>query len=282
MVPLIPGGSDTPSADYASSPASAPSTADALPRRLLTVAHRGASVEHRENTLEAFARALELGADAIELDVRVTRDGTVVVHHDADVPRPAASGRTAIAALTLAELRTVDLGGGARVPTLDEVMELVAGRAEVFVELKRPVEEAPVVACVARHRAPYALHSFDHDAIARLAVRAPHIRRGILFDDPLVDPVLELTAHLHRTLAHDVWPRFDHVTPGFTDAAHALGARVIAWTINDARTGYDAARLGVDGICTDDVRWLLALNATAAGSPRPARSSTLAPPPMHI
>lgn len=273
------------SASTRSSTSSLPANVDAtaLPRRVLAVAHRGASTEFRENTLPAFARALALGADAIELDVRVTRDGIVVVHHDEGVRRSPDEGvPVAIHGLSLAELRTVDLGDGTRVPTLDEVMELVAGRAEVFVELKRPVAEAPVIACVERHRAPFALHSFDHDAIARLAVRAPHIRRGILFDDPLVHPLLELTVHLDRTKAHDVWPRFDHVDRAFVDTAHALGARVIPWTVNDAATGRELTSLGVDGICTDDVRWLRTLDESTVGSPTAPASSTFAPPPMHI
>lgn len=258
--------------------------AGAIPRRVLAVAHRGASVEYRENTLGAFARALALGADAIELDVRVTRDGAVVVHHDADVPweaqRVLGPRRVQISELTLADVQAVDLGGGARIPTLDEVMELVGGRAEVFVELKRPVVSEPVVACLARHRRPYALHSFDHDAIARLAATAPQIRRGILFDDPIHDPVAELRAHLARTGARDVWPRFDLVTPAVIETAHALGARVIAWTVNDVRAGIDLAAAGVDGLCSDDVRWMRRAADEATTSPMASDSSTLAPPQM--
>lgn len=261
-----------------------PEDAGVIPRRVLAVAHRGASLEHRENTLGAFARALEVGADAIELDVRVTRDGAVVVHHDADVqwdgPEAVVARRAPIADLTLAAVRSVDLGGGTRIPTLDDVMELVAGRAEVFVELKRPVVAAPVVACLARHRRPYALHSFDHGAIARLAVAAPHIRRGILFDDPIHDPVAELRAHVARTGARDVWPRFDLVTPAVIETAHALGARVIAWTVNDLRSGIDLAAAGIDGICSDDVRWMRRARDGAAISPMAGDSSTLAPPQM--
>lgn len=231
--------------------------------------------------MPAFARALELGVDAIELDVRVTRDGIVVVHHDADVRLAPRGPRAPIERLAAAELRAVDLGGGIGIPTLDEVMELVAGRAEVFVELKRPVAEDAVLACVARHRGPYALHSFDHDAIERLAERAPHIRRGILFDDAFVDPMLELTAHLRRTQAHDVWPRHDLVTPALARAARLHGTRVIAWTVNDAQAGRAAVAAGVDGICTDDARWLLALRQPTLGSPAALPSSTLAPPMMH-
>lgn len=265
-------------------PTPTPDDAGVVPARVLAVAHRGASRDYRENTLAAFARALELGADAIELDVRVTRDGRVVVHHDADVQwerdGTVSARRRTIDRLTLAEVRAVDLGGGARIPTLDEVMELVAGRAEVFVELKRPVVADPVVACLGRHRRPYALHSFDHDAIARLAATAPHIRRGILFDDPLHDPAVELAAHLARTGARDVWPRYDLASPALVDVAHALGARVIAWTVNDVRAGVDLVAMGIDGVCSDDVRWMRASRDAGVASPVAAASSTLAPPQM--
>ncbi len=98
-------------------------------------AHRGASFELPENTLDAFALAIELGADAIETDAHMTRDGHVVLSHDPTGQRAAGTAR-AIKDMTLAEIRTWDLGAsfvprraGAfhsnqafRMPTLDEAL----------------------------------------------------------------------------------------------------------------------------------------------------------------
>ena len=91
------------------------------------IAHRGASHERPENTLPAFTRAVELGADGVELDVHLTADGALVVHHDAvprDPPTSALAGR-GIGSLTLEELGRFRVGGEA-IPTLDAVIRAVA------------------------------------------------------------------------------------------------------------------------------------------------------------
>ena len=226
-----------------------------MPHRPLRIAHRGASREFRENTLPAFARALALGADAIELDVHVTRDGVVVVHHDFDV-RVAGGTAVPIAGATLHELQQVDVGGGTRIPTLADVADLVGASAELLVDLKGHGVEEAVVACLTGHTGPYALHSFDHAAIERVVARWPSIRRGLLFDDAPAD----LAASVARAGALDVWPRGDLATPGFVDDAHRLGLRVIAWTVNDPADAATLAARGVDGICTDDVSLLAGLS----------------------
>lgn len=221
-----------------------------MPHRPLWVAHRGASREHRENTLAAFARALELGADAIELDVHLTSDGIPVVHHDPEVRT--GDSTIPIASSTLADLRKGGIAHGPHIPTLAETCDLVGGRAELLVELKGTGIERAVITALRDHRGPWAVHSFDHAAIARVAAAFPATRRGLLYDTNPID----LPADVARAAAHDVWPRVDLATLALVDHAHALGLRVIAWTVNDPARGAALAADGVDGLCTDDVRWL--------------------------
>ncbi len=221
-----------------------------MPHHPMWVAHRGASREHRENTLAAFARALELGADAIELDVHCSADGHIIVHHDPDVVHGGA--RLSIASAALDDIQAIDLGDGERIPTLEEVSELVGGSAELFVEIKGAGIEAQVIEALRRHSGPVAVHSFDHAAIERAAELAPHVRRGLLFDTPPDS----LEAAVTRTNAHDAWLRGDLATEQLVQEAHSLGLRVIAWTINDPQDGATLISRGVDGICTDDVSWL--------------------------
>src|SRR5205809_7784513 len=102
-----------------------PQTFEPAQARLERVAHRGAPRERVENTLASFQRALEVGADAIELDVHLTSDGLVVVHHD-----EAARGRR-IATTPWRELSVLDLGG-ATMPRLEEVLVAVGERATVY------------------------------------------------------------------------------------------------------------------------------------------------------
>src|SRR5512135_1831254 len=108
----------------------------------LVIAHRGSSASAPENTLAAFQLAVEQEADAIELDVDLTRDGHVVVMHDATIDRTT-DGHGRVTELTLAEIRGVDAGAwkaaafdGERVPLLEEVFEAMGQRVLINVEIK--------------------------------------------------------------------------------------------------------------------------------------------------
>ncbi|HET7621499.1 MAG TPA: glycerophosphodiester phosphodiesterase [Gemmatimonadaceae bacterium] len=220
--------------------------------RPLLIAHRGAPRERPENTLPSFLRALELGADGIELDVHRSRDGVLVVHHD-EVPRAVApSGRFAgrrIDALTFDELQGFAVGGSALIPTLDEVLAAVKGRARVFIELKGAGTEEGAVKAIRASVAPErcAVHSFDHAAVRRVHEAAPEIRCGILFDRAPVD----VAASMRESGATDVWPQWALVDAPLVDAVHAAGGRVIPWTVNRADAARSLAALGVDALCTD-------------------------------
>src|SRR5688500_20309591 len=78
----------------------------------------------------------------------------------------------------------------------------------------------------------FALHSFDHDAIARVARLAPDVRRGVLLDRGLSNPQAVLRASVARTGASDVWPHWTLVDPALTGLAREFDARVITWTVN--------------------------------------------------
>jgi glycerophosphoryl diester phosphodiesterase len=217
------------------------------------VAHRGAPREHPENTLPSFARALELGADAIELDVHATRDGVVVVHHD-PVPRATSPdrrlARRAIAELTLDQLRTFNVASGVGIPTLAEVLALVGDAALVYVELKGANVEPAAIDVIRSHRTRCAVHSFDHAAVTRARLLAPEIRRGVLFSRRPVNPVQVMQA----AGALDVWPEWPLIDAALVNSVHAVGGSVIAWTVNDVAVAGHLSSVGVDGICTDDLR----------------------------
>ncbi len=105
------------------------------PERPLVIAHRGASAHRPENTMPAFALAVEQRADMIETDLHVTRDGAVVITHDEELA--GIGGRGEIADATLAEIRALDAGAGARVPTLDEMLDAFGAAIAFNLELKK-------------------------------------------------------------------------------------------------------------------------------------------------
>jgi len=198
----------------------------------------------RENSLAGFALALELGADGIELDVHATPDGVVVVHHD-----PGLADGTSIAATAWGELRRRESAPGVAIPTLGDVLELVSGRATVYVEVKGPRIEALVDAQLRTYAGEAAIHSFDHALIARLHAAGCPRPLGILFDAS-IDAI---GRSMERTGAQHVWPRFSLVTPALVEAVHAHGGQVIAWTVNDPQVARRMTAAGVDGLCGDDI-----------------------------
>ncbi len=217
------------------------------------IAHRGAPRELDENTLEGFLRAVERGADAVELDVHTTRDGAVVIHHDPEIARP--GGRPApIVAMTLDDVRACVLPRGGRVPTLGEVLDALGGQAVVYVEIKGAGAGEPAAEVARAHGHRFAFHSFDHDAVLRLRARWPDFHYGFLFDAGT--PRIETLAAGVPVGIRDLWVHRTLVTPRLATAAHTAGRRLIAWTVNDPPEARRFASLGVDGLCSDDVRLL--------------------------
>ena len=217
------------------------------------IAHRGASRECRENTLPAFARALELGADGIELDVHASSDGVVVVHHDfvprAAPPTPKLAGRP-IAELTARELRGFRFEDGSGIPELREVIDLVGDGATLYVEQKGRGIERAVIDCLAHGSGRYAMHSFDHAAMKRARSASPDMEVGILLSSYLIEPEHALRA----VRARDYWQSLEFTDADLVDRVHAAAGRVIVWTVNRPEDAASLAAMGVDGICTDDLR----------------------------
>ncbi len=208
------------------------------------VAHRGANREAPENTIAAFQRALEIGVHGIELDVQLTRDAVPVVHHDAKLrgtDRP-------IASLSLAELRA-----SSDTPTLDEVLELVDKRCQLYVEIKAAAAVASVVERLKTRHSWCAVHSFDHRIVANARLLDPDLTTGIL----LVSYLVDIVAALRAAGARDLWQQADYVDRDLVDRVHDAGGRVFAWTVNSVPRARELVDIGVDVICTDSARELV-------------------------
>lgn len=98
-------------------------------------AHRGFSSDYPENTMSAFRAALDVGVDQLETDVRVTKDGELVLIHDSTVDRTT-NGAGKVNTFTLAELKELDAGNGERVPTFVELMELVKDHPTITLDIE--------------------------------------------------------------------------------------------------------------------------------------------------
>ncbi len=195
----------------------------------------------RENTLASFDLALQHGADAIELDVHVSADAVVVVHHDAELRDADATPISSLSAWELARRG---------VPTLDEVCDLVGDRVVLYVEAKAPRSATQIVECLTRQSVRAAVHSFDYQVVNAVRSLAPGLPVGLLVATRDADAVSLARKHGVR----DVWPAVNLIDARLVDSLHARGARVIAWTANDVNDARRLHELGVDGLCTDDVR----------------------------
>lgn len=238
----------------------------ALPSPLL-IGHRGLNTVAPENTLEAITAAADLGVDGVEIDVRPTRDDAVVVFHDRELSRMTNRPHR-IEALDRRELDAIDLGHGARIPLLEDVLELCRQRdLFVNVELKRDVPSrrrlvGAVARCLRRHdrRLPMIVSSFDPAMLADFRRRAPLIPVGVLYASRH-RWVRRLATPLRAAALHP-----DHRLLRATDlrAAHAVGRRVMCWTVNSEQAARRLLDMGVDGVMTDDPERLLSLFGRAA------------------
>jgi glycerophosphoryl diester phosphodiesterase len=241
---------------------------------MLTIAHRGASSLYPENTLRAFIAAADLGADMCEFDVRMTRDGEVVVIHDATVNRTT-DGRGRVAAMDAVAIRRLDAGVrfGAEfrdepIPTLAEVVAALSApsgkrcgrRCGMDVELKERGLEGRVCEILRERGAieDAIVSSFDWDQLKIVAAQEPGLRLALLGEEAPA-ALLQAAAAMH---AFAIAPRFDIADGTLCIEAHRLGLAVYVWTVDDAPTMRWLRASGVDGIMTNYLERLREVVAT--------------------
>jgi glycerophosphoryl diester phosphodiesterase len=255
----------------------------------MLVAHRGGARLAPENTLMAFRLAVDAWwADMLEMDAHLTRDGQVVVIHDATVDRTTdGSGR--VADLTLREIQALDAGyrfvdasgghpfrgRGAVVPTLDEVL-VACPNVWINVECKSAAVAEPLAALVARHGAQErVLIAAEREAFRRgaRAHRGPwgaSREQGLLFwllhALPGGSPY---TPRADVLQVPEVWKGRRIVTPRFIREAHRLNLPVQVWTVNATEDMRRLLEWGADGIQTDRPDLLSALLTELGGRPVP-------------
>ena len=147
----------------------------ATPSQSVTiVAHRGLAEGVPENTLAAFRQSIANGISIIELDLRITKDGQLVVLHDLTVDRTTDCAGAA-ADMTLARIKTCNAGNGERVPTFGEVIALAHGKpVRILADVKAGTPIGPVLGAIkqakAEHQAILGLRSVKQVVRAREAL----------------------------------------------------------------------------------------------------------------
>ncbi|MFI6622096.1 glycerophosphodiester phosphodiesterase [Streptomyces sp. NPDC050528] len=212
----------------------------------LTIGHRGVMGLEPENTLRSFVAAEQAGLDVIELDLHLSKDGALVVMHDADVDRTT-DGTGPIAERTLGELRTLDAGRGERVPTFDEVLDAV--RSPVQAEIK-DLAAARALAEVMHRRnlvERVEVSSFHDEAIAEIARLVPGVRTALIASRFGPDVVERATEAGAETVCLNI----RRLTLEVVEAARKADLRIIGWVVNTQDQLRLVRALGLDGATTD-------------------------------
>lgn len=227
--------------------------------KVLVIGHRGAAGVAPENTLGSFQLAVRQGSDAIELDVHPSRDGEIVVCHDHTLDRTTGSTGS-IKELSFAEISQADAGSwfsssfaGERIPSLEEVFELVSKEVEVNVEIKEDSEELRSnLIQLLRSRGlmnRVFVSSFNHRCLIELKKAAPEIRIGLLYKDDYIAPS-DVKTRFDAEI-YSLHPHHSFVDEAFMQDARSNNLQVYPWTVNNKERMLELIEVGVSGIITD-------------------------------
>jgi len=243
--------------------------------RTLNIAHQGGEGLRPSNTLLAYRNAVSLGADLLETDMHATRDGVLVLSHDATLDR-LTNTRGRIAGLTLAQVQAADAGyaftldggrtfpfrgQGVRVAQLSEVLRAFPNMP-MIIEIKQasPSIAAPFCRALrdARATSRVIAASFSDLALNEFRAACPEVitsmterelRPAVLLSKVGLARLAPLRGRVAQVPVRS--GRIEVVTPAFVRAMHARGVAVQVWTINDPAEMRRLVRMGVDGIITD-------------------------------
>ncbi len=199
-----------------------------------------------ENTLRSFVAAEQAGLDVIELDLHLSKDGALVVMHDADVDRTT-DGTGPTAERTLGELRTLDAGRGERVPVFEEVLDAVG--SPIQAEIK-DLAAARALAEVMHRRnlvERVEVSSFHDEAIAEIARLVPGVRTALIASRFGPDVVERATEAGAETVCLNI----RRLTLEVVEAARKADLKIIGWVVNTQDQLRLVRALGLDGATTD-------------------------------
>lgn len=228
----------------------------------LVCAHRGRSGVFPENTMAAYEAGVEIGADFMELDVRRTADGEIVCIHDATVNRTT-DGEGAVAEMTLDQVQALDAGSwlddefaGERIPLLIDVLEQIAPRLVVDIEIKQREIAEQVVEIIQETDAVrrVTVVSFDLDDLRAAKAAEPALGCGLITsgpDDEKGQTVPTLIASALECGANFISCSHRAVTPEMVRECHLMGLALMAWTMDEPEDIQRMIEMQVDGLVSN-------------------------------
>jgi glycerophosphoryl diester phosphodiesterase len=244
------------------------------------IGHRGASYDAPENTITSTRLAYEQGADGSECDVYLTKDGKVMLMHDASTYRTAGVSNK-MAVTTSKELRKLDVGKwdkfkdagfSEKIPLLKEVLAVIPDGKRMFVEIKCGVEVLPQLekdlAKSRKKPGQIVLICFDYDVIKAAKAKMPQYKALWLVSKdrkanayPAVEDMIR-KAKEAKLDGLDLFHGFP-IDKAFVAKVHGAGLELYTWTVDDPVVARAEAEAGVDGITTNRPKWLREQLATS-------------------
>lgn len=209
---------------------------------LTIIAHCGACTSLADNSLEALWLAVEEGTDMIELDLRRTKDGHIVVIHDATTYRMMGTGGS-VDQMTLEEVKRLRGYQGERIATLREVLEL---SVPIIHEFKEQGMERELVDAI-RDRPDDIVSSFEFASLQLVKEAAPGVKIGLLWNGEDWRGAIRNAVEVG---AYSIHPSNYDVRPDLVEAAREAGLKVYVWSVGDARRAAVLKEWGVHGIMT--------------------------------
>jgi len=218
---------------------------------MLIFAHRGASAVEPENTLLAFKSACTTNSDGVEFDIHQV-DGELMVIHDRYLERTT-SGRGLLCEHSFTQLRKLDAGKGALIPTLAEVLAVVANKGIINIELKGiEIEHMPLLFdCLDKAKEvlkvdfkQVLLSSFNHHLLQAIYQQRPEFSLGAL----TASLPLSHAKFAQQLNAYSVHIVVDYISAEFVHDAHRRGLKVYVYTVDKLIDIQKMKALGVDGI----------------------------------
>lgn len=221
--------------------------------KLLKIAHRGAKAYEPENTLKAFQKALDLHADGIELDVHLSADGHIIVIHDETIDKMT-NGKGFVNTLSLSELKSFLIDDQHKIPTLNEVFDLVNKKCLINIELKDSRTPNKVVALIEEYISKknwtyehFIISSFDWNSLQEVHNLNSNIPIGVLTEEKL-DKALAFAESIKAKAIH---PDYQLLNKKNVSKIQEKGFLVFPWTVNTDEDIQKIKSYNADGIITD-------------------------------
>ncbi len=242
--------------------------------RVMNIAHRGGGDLRPENTLLAYQNSLDEGADILEMDVHATKDGVIVVSHDATVDRQT-DGSGYIREMTFEQVRALDAGytftedggqsypyrgQGVQIPTLEEVF---TAHSDAYYTLEIKQSDPPIVDEVLAIIREYHMESnvvmgaFSEVLLSEIREKAPELLTGFATEEVITFSLLrddDLDDYLPP--GEFMQLPISAAQPATLERARHFGIKAHIWTVNDEQEMNDLLDLGVDGIMSDNPKLL--------------------------